>query len=126
MTERRDGHRKLVWDKDAQRMTTVDPHPETNPATGKSFETAWNEVAEVESKNGEAFKAMASDIWAAGATLEEADFVTRMLARKGLYLFQTEPWKRCPSTHCERSGLCCSPRDCTIKQPAPAFSKTEG
>jgi hypothetical protein len=27
MTERRDGHSKLVWDKAAQKMTTVDPHP---------------------------------------------------------------------------------------------------
>lgn len=89
------------------------------PVTGKSFETAYQEVMEQQSQNGEAFKAMSSDIWAAGASLEEADFITRMLARKGLYLFQTAPWKRCPSTHCERSGLCCSPRDCTIKEPCP-------
>lgn len=93
------------------------------PVTGKSFETAWSEVVESQSQNGEAFKAMASDIWAAGASLEEADFITRMLARKGLYLFQTEPWKRCPSTHCERSGLCCSPRDCTIKQPVAGLER---
>src|ERR1700743_3360572 len=90
--------------------------------TSKSFETAWSEVVEQESHNGELFKAMASDIWAAGASLEEADFITRMLARKGLYLFQTEPWKRCPSTDCERSGLCCSPRDCAIKVAPPVLA----
>jgi hypothetical protein len=27
MTERRQGHSKLVWDKDAQALKTVDPHP---------------------------------------------------------------------------------------------------
>jgi hypothetical protein len=89
----------------------------TDPLTSKSFETAWAEVVEAESQNGEAFRAMASDIWAAGASLEEADFITRMLARKGLYLFKTKPWDSCPSTHCRRRGECTSPRDCTIKSP---------
>lgn len=26
-----------------------------------------------------------------------------------------EPWKRCPSTHCERRGECTSPSDCIVK-----------
>lgn len=29
MTERRDGHSKLVWDKETRSFKTVDPHPET-------------------------------------------------------------------------------------------------
>lgn len=29
MTERRDGHSKLIWEKGAQAFKTVDPHPET-------------------------------------------------------------------------------------------------
>lgn len=28
-----------------------------------------------------------------------------------------EPWKRCPSTHCNRRGKCASPSDCTVKSP---------
>lgn len=68
-------------------------------------------------ENGEAFKNMAAHIWAAGASLEDADFITRMLTRKGLYLFETKPWDSCPSTHCKRRGECTSPRDCTIKSP---------
>lgn len=70
-------------------------------------------------QNSEVFNEMRANIWAAGADHEEADLITRMLTRKGLYLFQTEPWKRCPSTHCERRAECSGPRDCTIKVPAP-------
>lgn len=29
-----------------------------------------------------------------------------------------EPWKRCPSTHCERRGECASPHECCVK-PKP-------
>lgn len=29
-----------------------------------------------------------------------------------------EPWKRCPSTHCERRQECASPSDCMVKSKA--------
>lgn len=30
-----------------------------------------------------------------------------------------QPWKRCPSTHCERRGECASPSDCMVRNVAP-------
>lgn len=30
-----------------------------------------------------------------------------------------QPWKRCPSTHCERRGECASPGDCMVKSRPP-------
>lgn len=86
-----------------QDQVLAGPMPEPLPDTGE---------------NSEVFKNMSVHIWAAGASLEDADFITRMLTRKGLYLFETKPWERCPSTHCERRKECCSPRDCTIKSPS--------
>lgn len=32
-------------------------------------------------------------------------------------LLYSAPWKRCPSTHCERRGECSSPSDCIVKTP---------
>jgi hypothetical protein len=33
MTERRQGHSKIVWDRNTSSFTTVDPHPIKKPAT---------------------------------------------------------------------------------------------
>lgn len=35
-----------------------------------------------------------------------------------------EPWKRCPSTHCERSEECRSPHDCIVRRAPPAVPPT--
>lgn len=43
MTERREGHSKIVWDKGRQMMTTVDPHPESNPLDPFAAELARQE-----------------------------------------------------------------------------------
>jgi hypothetical protein len=101
---------RLVYDKERKAIVA-------QPAAGEMRMDLMLE--KIDGENGEAFKDMCAHIWAAGASHEDADFITRMLARKGLYLFQTEPWKRCPSTHCERRGECSSARDCTIKTPIP-------
>lgn len=34
-------------------------------------------------------------------------------------LLHGQPWKRCPSTHCERRGECASPSDCLVKPRKP-------
>lgn len=40
MTERRQGHSKLVWDKASQSMKTVDPHPRDSSLDHRSLEWA--------------------------------------------------------------------------------------
>lgn len=45
-TERRDGHSKLVWDKDEGSFKTVDPHPESLPdevvnRVARAIATEW-------------------------------------------------------------------------------------
>lgn len=40
----------------------------------------------------DAGKDMAAEIWAAGASLEDAEFITKMLVRKGLHLERND-WK---------------------------------
>lgn len=48
MTERRQGHSKLVWDKDAQALKTVDPNPPARIACSKCHggaEIWWNYCA---------------------------------------------------------------------------------
>jgi hypothetical protein len=97
------------------------------PATGPMrFDLMLEKVDAENAQNGEAFNDMRAHIWAAGASHEDSDFITRMLTRKGLYLFQAEPWKRCPSTHCERRGECASPRDCTVARPTSQITSTNG
>lgn len=96
------------------------------PITGPMrFDLMLEKVDAENAQNGEAFNDMRAHIWAAGASHEDADFITRMLTRKGLYLFQAEPWKRCPSTHCERRGECASPRDCTVARHSPSLPSTK-
>lgn len=97
--------------------TTVEP-----VAGPMRMDLALEKIDVENAQNSEIFNDMRAQIWAAGADHEDADLITRMLTRKGLYLFQTEPWKRCPSTHCERRAECSGPRDCTIKVPAPVPS----
>jgi hypothetical protein len=97
----------------------------SQPVTGPMrFDLMLEKIDGENAQNSEVFNDMRAHIWAAGASHEDADFITRMLTRKGLYIFQTEPWKRCPSTHCERRGECSGPRDCTVKCPSPSVSST--
>lgn len=100
----------------------TEPKPTTGPMR---MDLMLKKIDGDNAQNSDAFNDMRAHIWAAGASHEDADFITSMLTRKGLYLFQTEPWKRCPSTHCERRGECSGARDCTIKRPVPSVSSTQ-
>lgn len=53
---------------------------------------------------------------------EFRESIAKELAARG-----GEPWRRCPSTHCERRGECASPHECLVKSalPSPAEAVRE-
>lgn len=62
-----------------------------------------------------------TNLFDAGQATEMVRYMIEGLSAASGEASGDEPWRRCPSTHCERRQECASPSDCIVKSlPAPS------